>query len=95
MEFKGTKGRWVLEKETFPQLVRMLDTPGMMLELYSRDDGNQPSESLANAKLIAAAPELLGALQGCHEAIKREANPSNSMLDAYFKAEEAIKKALS
>jgi len=46
------------------------------------------------AKLITAAPDLLEAAKMAYTAIRHETNPSNSQLDAYFKLEKAINKAL-
>lgn len=65
----------------------------------SHGNGISRSEAKANAKLIAAAPELLEALKTCEEVLwmhtpeinKSGFNPN----DAINKAKQAIKKATS
>ena len=94
MEFKGTKGDWVAnyshELETYIKCngLRIAD-----VKHYKGNDFNDPSteEGRANAKLIAAAPSLLKALQTC---LKRITNESHEPF-AILEATEAINKALN
>ena len=87
MEFKGTKGEWEVYKEN-PEMI-LNDSgaykPNSMLKYSTRKQ-----ELFANAKLIAAAPELLKALQTCLRRIKNESHEPFAILEA----EEAINKAL-
>jgi hypothetical protein len=92
MEFKGTQGKWIAdysyESETY------ISCNGLRIaevKHYKSDDLNDPSieDGRANAKLIAAAPELLKALQYL---VKNGFQyPSNKDIN---KAKEAINKAL-
>lgn len=62
MKTKHTQGSWVADglmvtlaiSETFPRIVKIA---------YAMAENMAPSERLANAALIAAAPDLLAALQ--------------------------------
>lgn len=66
-------------------------------EIHFSDDGECIAEVVhgeANAKLIAAAPQLLEAAIKAYVSIRHEKNPSNSQLDAYYELEKAISKAL-
>ena len=89
MEFKGTKDEWVVSKEN-PKMVLTISggykPNAMMLTSVSKE------EMKANAKLIAAAPELLKALQGLIKQIGNE-HCSEFMDKPLEKAEQAIKKA--
>lgn len=62
MEFKGTKEEW---KYSIHNGKIIFNKPNM--DLWFHDEGNnfkeEPKEVLANAKLIAAAPDMLEALQ--------------------------------
>lgn len=58
-------------------------------------EGSQKQDTLANAQLIAAAPELLAALEACVEtldAAKRQANAGCEWI-ASIEARAAIAKA--
>lgn len=90
MEFKGTKGEWksVLCHGAFElhiQGMRPIVIPGYGFE-----------ESQANAKLIAAAPDLLEALQLMLKEFYVIADDRNEIEqeDAINKAKQAIEKAL-
>ena len=85
MEFKGTKGDWKFnEKETSKGIRCISHSPN--IDLWSI--GSTIQETRANAKLIAAAPELLKALIE----LKIMAEGNNQY--AFELAEEAINKAL-
>jgi len=65
---KNTKGEWVIEKETNGNLWIVVDkNPNPIAQICCSGDNNNvispTNEEKANAKLIAAAPELLEALQ--------------------------------
>lgn len=58
MEFKGTKGKWIIQGN----FSILIGHECEYLWSYSGRNANFKSEVLANAKLIAAAPDLLEAL---------------------------------
>ena len=70
MEFKGTKGEWyVYENSYFLEVKTDIEEIGTIANcVFNEQDFNQAVNTLeecnANAKLIAAAPDLLKALQG-------------------------------
>jgi roadblock/LC7 domain-containing protein len=96
MEFKGTIGKWKLsESKTFGrQMVDLGDFNGCIDVWYHNGESMTKEEAEANAKLIAAAPELLEALQNSLSALlSLTGNPKNEW-EEVKQAEEAINKAL-
>ncbi len=91
MEFKGTKGKWVIDnEEVFINESGVLVTPISIenfmigfIDVY----GDQP-EDKANALLISKAPEMLDMLQ--HVSDKLNGNGFHSL---QFKIDELIKEA--
>ncbi|MEH6156020.1 hypothetical protein [Salmonella enterica] len=101
-EFKGTKGQWqVLPEEVDKPYIRIRGTiPGhrykvanVLIPVYEGVHAREADETRANAKLIAAAPELLEALRQLRDYVEdvcddcHEEHPLNL-------ANKAIKKAL-
>lgn len=92
---KHTKGPWIIEK----QLLDIETTKGETLaKLYYSNDGClvAPSiskkEALANARLIASAPELLEMLEDLHQLYKTLI-PERERDESYdFKIENLIAK---
>ncbi len=96
MEFKGTKGDWIvnlkhgLETDIFCEDIRIAQA-----KHYNTGEGdwtkNDPIREvgIANAKLIAAAPDLLEALKSAIPYLEQ-----HSLSIVLEKAEKAINKAL-
>lgn len=64
METKITKGEWILKEQGDASEYCIL-TPENRWVVAFRLNGERMEEEIANAKLIAAAPELLNALELC------------------------------
>ncbi|MDR1098706.1 MAG: hypothetical protein LBL57_11305 [Tannerella sp.] len=98
-KFKGTKGKWIITpNELFINDYHVLGNGGQKIKGrfvvvgYCPCNQNTTKEqSLANARLIAAAPELLEALQKLMEAV--DGLPALTA-SQYEKGRLAIKKAL-
>lgn len=94
-EFKGTKGLWKIDPLNE---ISIIDCSGdNMSQLVCQTNGKwDRKEKLANAKLIAAAPELLEALEEAKIQIEylhgkfKETGSGNAVLS---RMEQAIKKA--
>lgn len=95
-EFKGTSGPWEKGKNGFgdSMMVYCDDELGSAVADCSVKHSMKLTiaERLANAKLIAAAPELLEALQNCLMLMKHF---QQEYYIEYEVAEAAINKALS
>ena len=93
MEKKFTEGNWNVSDDTSECYLVKSDDGGLIAFVY---DGDIDDEAIhmdvvqANAKLIAAAPELLDACVKIAEYIELR-NISDG--EAYFIAKNAIKKA--
>lgn len=89
-EFKGTKAKWKLDRVRCR--VVAIDGRRSIANTSVYDDRTEATdlENEANAKLIAAAPELLEALQDLVEWVKM-GDHEKEFLEA---AEAAISKAL-
>ena len=93
MEKKFTEGNWNVSDDTSECYLVKSDDGGLIAFVY---DGDIDDEAIhmdvvqANAKLIAAAPELLDACIKLAEYIETH-NISDG--EAYFIAKNAIKKA--
>lgn len=93
-EFKGTPGPWEVEDNGhFYDINAGRGTVGNVCSSASwyDNDMHRGPVAIANAQLIAAAPELLEALQNMVEAYQHEASIDNPAL---LSARAAIAKAL-
>ena len=86
-EFKGTKGEWYMSNDT--GVVIYSDN----LRFCQYITGRTEEEALANAQLIAAAPELLNTLMELHDLLE-ENLPEWYLKGHHNRAEKAINKAL-
>lgn len=97
-EFKGTPGPWSLQVEACDQTVA-LDIMGCGVCVssaipWSSDTECDVDKAVANANLIAAAPELLEALQLCEEFMSLLPSTGFDGLARIEGARAAIAKAL-
>ena len=98
-EFKGTKSEWKIDRH--PEV----DSSGRMVFRVSAEHSIDKDEIKANAKLIAAATDLLEALQDCLntlkiiddtvEKIKDHETYFNATRNSMELAQKAIEKALN
>lgn len=96
MEKKFTKGQWVIdsdfitvEVDGIDEVVCDLDPIDVYPTVYQRSE----EEKDANAKLIAAAPDMLEALESFVYEIEKTRSGYNILEESYHLAKEAIKKA--
>jgi hypothetical protein len=89
-EFKGTKGDWEIEYHDVGAAIGRADLDYQVADVYGYND----SECKANAKLIAAAPDLLEALQEMVLVFNRD-DIDNAQHIRVGNAEAAIEKALN
>lgn len=85
-----TPGPWSIDKEERWVIHEPEGKSGTLVvpEIYLDDD-----EAIANARLIAAAPDLLEALESAQMAIMGYTHQNAVTLAALFKANAAIAKA--
>lgn len=81
MEFKGTKGKWVLDynREEYPNMLKVCTEDGNKVFDFGDDTQYYPSPGMEpneyNALLISKAPEMLEILNEVYEAmVVAEAN---------------------
>ena len=101
MEFKGTKGEWRIEDKLGDETSYLiLDKIGYEVCVADSEFIKDIDEVIANAKLIAAAPDLLEALQLVTDELFQAIECINSVESAKSStnikiAEKAINKALN
>ena len=88
-EFKGTREVWSLDYGSNTSLMRIVANH-QVLCLF----GNSSNEDIANAKLIAAAPDLLKALTGLLPHIGEYSDLHVTVQGKVTQALKAIDKAL-
>ena len=108
LKFKGTGGEWSVFNER--QILEGRESLAIESDnnksvvVFHFDVSNNPQEELANAKLMAASPKLLKALQDCLstlniiddtiEVLSDHQTYFNSTRNSIEVAEKAIEKAL-
>jgi hypothetical protein len=93
MNFKGTKGEWIfkkgLSKHIAYTVISDITNPGVIIaDLYPKADNSQE----ANAKLIAAAPDLL---EACQKFVDKCDTGRARSVESYSQMKAAIEKALT
>lgn len=96
-DFKGTKGKWILEtiKDNDGEISEIYisqEGGGCIICVNDGDDNYDIEGDLANAKLIASAPDLLEALQEIQSMCYKDGQRTGHL---YEICEQAINKALS
>ena len=86
-----TKGEWILSAGCFARQVKTYVT-NTDLEVIAGVEANTEKEVLANAHLIAAAPDMYEALKGLMRDYSTNPN-SDIFYAACLKAREALTKA--
>lgn len=92
LEFKGTKGEWEVGKQ-LKSLIWSDKSRTKYIAACDECTGISEKESEANAKLIAAAPELLESLIKMCEYHEKNASWDKGD-NGYYKAKQTINKAL-
>ncbi|MBO0323494.1 hypothetical protein J0X14_14390 [Muricauda sp. CAU 1633] len=91
-EFKGTKGEWKENQSEVYSSIYKNGEPFDLVKVASLVQIN-PDETKANAKLIAAAPDLLEALKDVYDLLE-EHQPNWYLRKHFNKMESALTKAL-
>lgn len=91
METKHTKGEWVISKESITYIQTNESIPTVICDFAYA--GPRILEEEANAKLIAAAPDLLEALTTLLKVFQTDGSDYEDDQKAISKAKQAIKKA--
>ena len=90
-ETKYTPGPWEIEQRRGRRICIHAETWGHLAEVYQTPSTKE--EGLANANLIAAAPELYEALKACHLQMLQSNNNSEYAEEANNLAVAAISHA--
>lgn len=90
---KHTPGPWKASTQPQPNGCPIIGARGLMVAMlaHSVNEPDQKETALANAALIAAAPQLLAALRGMVDSYEREGHRSKN--PALIAARAAIAKA--
>ena len=89
MEFKGTKGKWVISQDVhvWCNNAKVSDCSNSTQATVYRE--KEINEMKANAQLISCAPEMLDMLEKCVETLEF----SGQIGFTYLEAKQLIKKA--
>lgn len=93
-EFKGTPGPWTGMKLSECLPLAHCDQVGLSIGFVNSSSEARMQEGKANARLIAAAPELLKALQDMNAQLEAEGYMGTTYGPLRYAAEAAIAKAL-
>ena len=90
MEFKGTKGKWVVELNDHDPFYRRnvleVGLKGCYPVAVLYGDGNDFNDEVkANAQLIAHAPEMLEMLSKVNDRLNRRTLPTESEVNQFVK----------
>lgn len=97
MEKKFSQGDWVVDCDFITVMINGVDTVICDFDpenVYPTVDQHSTVESEANKKLIAAAPDLLAALESFVYDVENKQENDNIFEEAYHLAKNAIKKAI-
>lgn len=90
METKFTKGKWILKEQGDANEYAIITQDNKWVVAFRLNGEQRIEEEKANAKLIAAAPDLFKA---CEEMIQYFDAENLSQCDAYYSIKNALKKA--
>ena len=96
MEKKFSKGKWIVSDDTSECFMIESEDGGLICTVHDGsfdDDAIHMDVVEANAKLIAAAPDMLEALESFVYEIEKTRSGYNILEESYHLAKEAIKKA--
>ena len=90
-----TPGDWSISEETYEDAILVSDEQGVMIAHVWRQPLDPPEWAEGNARLIAAAPDLLEALRTCRDLIASADNPDDYGwgTDSLIAADAAIARA--
>lgn len=97
MEFKGTKGKWIVRYEKNSNGFINIDLPNkLFITIYGelkKINDVFPEETKANALLISKAPEMLEMLKKCKDAMLELMEHQDGWEKDYEELEKLIKEA--
>jgi len=89
-EFKGTKGEWsIFQQDEYIHIENKFSSEAITTLVGWNND----EIGLANAKLIACAPEMLDTLEKCNDFLNKVQSPMTASIFLRNEINDLIKKA--